>query len=362
MNRSEILKQFDSLLLKTYDDYHRKNRYEIENIKKTQITTNNFTIPQINEHQLLITNNYKLNELKEIIKHYKLKLSGNKTMLIARIFSYLYLSIYLLKIQKMCRNYLSKKYVKRHGPAYLKRNLCVNAIDFLTMDDINDIIPTQFFSYRDKDNFIYGFDVVSFYNLIKKSGNNIILNPFTKSQIPSKVICKFKQMIYLSNLLNIPINLKMCEQENKLVIKSPLNEAKLLFDHMNELGNYANFEWFMNLSKNELLNLVEELSKIWNYRAELNTSTKKLICNPNGNPFYNENVMNDQTILKYLERIPNIDNVRLEILDILNKFVKKGINDEYKKIGTYYVLGALTLVSIDAENSLPWLYESFSYN
>lgn len=361
MCRSEVLKHFDSLLLKTYDDYCRKNRYEIENITKNKITKDNFIIPQLNEYQMLFTNNYKLSELKEIAKHYKLKITGNKTILISRIFSYLYLTKFSLKIQKMIRNHLTKKCKKQHGPAYLKRNLCVNAIDFLTMDDIKDIIPTQFFSYKDKNGFIYGFDVVSFYNLIKKSENNTILNPFTKSQIPNKIIRKFQKMIYLSNLLNIPVNLKIGEQENILVIKSPLDESKILFEHINELGNYANFEWFMNLSKYELLILVQELLKIWNYRAELNVAKKKLICNPGGNPFYNENIMNNQTIIDYLERIPNIDNVRLEILDILNKFVKKGVNDEYKKIGTYYVLGALTLVSSDAENSLPWLYESFSY-
>lgn len=361
MNHSEVLKQFDSLLLKTYDDYYRKNRYEIENIKKIQITEDNFIIPKINEYEFMINNNYKLKELKEIIKFYNLKLTGNKKTLIARIFSYLYLSIFSLKMQKMCRNYLSKKYINRHGPAYLKRNLCVNAIDFLTMDDIKDIIPTQFFSYKDKNNFIYGFDVVSFYNLIKKSGNNIILNPFTKSQISSNVICKFKQMIFLSNLLNIPINLKMDDEETSLVMKSSLSEAKILFDYINQLENYTNFEWFMNLSKHELLNLVRELIEIWNYRAELKTSTKLLICNPTGNPFYSENIMNNQSILEYLRIMPNIEHVRLGVLEILSNFVKKGLNNEYKKIGTYFVLGALTLVSIEAQNSLPWLYESFSY-
>jgi len=86
MCRSEVLKHFDSLLLKTYDDYCRKNRYEIENITKNKITKDNFIIPQLNEYQMLFTNNYKLSELKEIAKHYKLKITGNKTILISRIF------------------------------------------------------------------------------------------------------------------------------------------------------------------------------------------------------------------------------------------------------------------------------------
>jgi hypothetical protein len=362
MNRSELARYFDSLLLSTYEDYCRKNRYDIESIKKNQIKKDNFIIPQINEHELMLNNNYELKQLKEIIKYYKLKLTGKKEILIARIFSYLYLSIHLLKIQKLCRNYLTKKMMKFHGPAYLKRDLCVNAIDFLTMDEIKDIIPTQFFSYNDTNNFIYGFDIVSFHNLIKKSGNNIVLNPFTKSPIHLRVIHKFKRMIFLSNLLNIPINLKIDNSESELVIKSSYNVALELFQHIDQLGNYTNVEWFIGLSKDKLLDFIMELFEIWNFRAELSNSTKVKICNPSGNPFYNENMIHNQTIIQYLTSMPNIDQVRLGVLEILSKFVKNGLNDEYKKIGAYYVLGALTLVSNDAGNSLPWLYESFSYN
>jgi hypothetical protein len=253
--------------------------------------------------------------------------------------------------------------MKFHGPAYLKRDLCVNAIDFLTMDDVKDIIPTQFFSYKDTNNFIYGFDVISFHNLIKTSGNNIILNPFTKLPIHFRIIHKFKRMVHLSNLLNIPINLKVEETETtELIVKTAFNEALELFQYIDRLGNYTNVEWFMNLTRDNLHDLIMILFEIWNFRAELSNSTKIKICNPTGNPFYNENLLQNQTIINYLSSIPTLENVRLEVIEILSKFVKKGITEEYKKIGAYYVLGALTLVSQDAGNSLPWLYESFSYN
>ena len=42
--------------------------------------------------------------------------------------------------------------------------------------------------------------------------------------------------------------------------------------------------------------------------------------------------------------------------------VNKGINENSCSLGSYYVLCALTLVSQDAANSLPWLYEAVSYN
>ena len=362
MNRSECARYFDSLLLKTYENYCRENRYEIETTKKINVSSDNFIIPQINQHQFMFINKYELKQLRQIIKHYGLKVTGKKEILIARIFSYLYLSQFLLKIQKICRNYLSKKFMKSHGPAYLKRDLCVNAIDFLTMDDVKDINPIQFFSYKDDDNFIYGFDIVSFHNLIKKSGSVVILNPFTKSQISSKVIRDFRRMIFLSSLLNVPINLKLDNSDTNLTAKSSLSEAISLFQYIDQLGNYTNVDWFMNLSKNDLFNFVVELFEIWNYRAELTNATKLQICHPTGNPFYNENIMYGQTIIQYLRDMPTIEQVRLGVLEILSNFVKKGLNDEYKKLGAYFVLGALTLVSVDAGFSLPWLYESFSYN
>jgi hypothetical protein len=40
--------------------------------------------------------------------------------------------------------------------------------------------------------------------------------------------------------------------------------------------------------------------------------------------------------------------------------VKTGINNDFKTLGAYYVLGALCLVNQNAANSLPWLFQSVS--
>ena len=56
-----------------------------------------------------------------------------------------------------------------------------------------------------------------------------------------------------------------------------------------------------------------------------------------------------------------MDDIRKIILEILEKFVNSGIDKDSKCLGTYYVLGALTIVNLDAANSLPWLFQAFSY-
>jgi hypothetical protein len=77
------------------------------------------------------------------------------------------------------------------------------------MEDLCDLSYEQFFSYKDADNFIYGFDLVSIYNLLfkNKTKNGQILNPYNRSKIPSGVFKNVKDIFRLSKLLGIKINL-----------------------------------------------------------------------------------------------------------------------------------------------------------
>ena len=130
----------------------------------------NDVIPTINNYDILTKNNYSVQQLKIIAKKYKLKLSGNKPELLNRIYIYLKLSSFAVKIQKIIRGNLRRKYNNLHGPAFIKRKLCTNDCDFLTGDEFMHLKDSQFFSYKDTDGFIYGFDIISLYNLIIKSG------------------------------------------------------------------------------------------------------------------------------------------------------------------------------------------------
>jgi hypothetical protein len=91
---------------------------------------------------------------------------------------------------------------------------------------------------------------------------------------------------------------------------------------------------------------------IWQYRANISIEVKKAICYPSGNPFQRLPQFN---ILQTLE---NVDELRKIILDIIEKLVNSGIDNDNKCLGAYYVLSAITLVNQDAATSLPWLYEA----
>lgn len=363
MSKTELNKYLDDLLQYTFDSYYKKHKCDFENLKKNKIDDKDFRILLPKEYDLLLKTNYDTKQLKKLANEYNLKITGNKSVLIARIFSYLYLSIKILKIQKLCKTHLFKKYVHYHGPAYIKRNLCINTTDFLTMDNLKDIPLSQFFSFKDDSGFTYGFDSVSFHNLVKKSGSNIVLNPFNKMQISSNVIYRFNQMKLLSKLLNIDIILNIDEEEKPNNSKeTSYYKTNELFQQIDQIGNhYTCASWFMNLTRDDLLNYSNELYELWTYKMRLPSQIKLKICHPTGDPFLIENINRNQTITEYLFRLTNIENLRISLLNIISNMVNNGVDLDSKKLGCFIVLGALTLVSDDASHAMPYLYDSFAY-
>ena len=68
--------------------------------RKIIINEKNFFIPNYSEYEIIKNNNYRVSFLKEICKHYKQKVSGNKQELSERIYKYLRESFFIIKLQK----------------------------------------------------------------------------------------------------------------------------------------------------------------------------------------------------------------------------------------------------------------------
>jgi hypothetical protein len=147
-------------------------------------------------------------------KFYKLKISGNKKELITRLHVFLFFSYYIVKIQKIFRGRLQRKLNNYFGPALKKREICTNDTDFVTMDDLKDLKYGQFYSFKDVDGRIYGFDIASIYNLIYKETDSININrvgginPYNRNKIPTFVMIDLKMIVRTSKLLNIKVNVE----------------------------------------------------------------------------------------------------------------------------------------------------------
>lgn len=300
----------------------------------------------VEEHHLLVNHKYTITQLKLIAKSFSLKTIGVKTELTTRIHYYMTSYKHALKIQSAFRRFLSNKY-----RSLVRFRETVNDADFLTMEKLSDIPKTQFFSFKDNDGFIYGFDALSFYQLTIV--NKMRDNPYNRDEIQQETINDFKQLIRISKCLKLPLNTVIQEDEITPIQAQELKIVEL-FQTINSLGNYANYEWFMALDTQRLLRLFKELNDIWSYRSQITESVKREICPSTGNPFRN---------VRYFRMniMSTIFVLREEILSVLENMVNLGINKDSQTLGSYYVLCAMTLVSYDASIALPWLYQSVQY-
>ncbi len=335
-----------------------------KNDGKTKVNKNELIIiPTSDNYNAFLSNKFSITQLKSICKHYKLPVTGNKQVLTNIIYKYLYLSHNALIIQKVWKKYYYKLYSKLRGPARFNRSLCVNETDFFTMDDLKELPFKQFFSYKDKDNMIYGFDIMSLYNLINSNNANNdyanntklpeVLNPYTRNPMCIKVINNFKSILFFSKLLKDELQLNINEPEivknNSSVTRENIVIRCInLFYEIDTLGNYTNPMWFLELQQPQLLVYFRELFDIWTYRAQLSEQVKLEIC-PQGTPF---------TIVQ-VNNMPLLE-LQHNILVIMETMVMSGINQSSRYLGSSYVLCALTLINRNAAETMPWLYESVS--
>ena len=316
--------------------------------KRTKLSDNDFDEKNFMNPEQLLEYEFNIPQLKKLNKFNNLKISGNKNQLLTRVYNYRYYSNLVSKIQKNWRNHIRYIFNKLHGPAVIKRNLCINDSDFFTLEECKNIPYENFFSIKE-DNFIYGFDIISIYNLFVKK-NTRAVNPYTNKPLSNSIFNDLKQIIKINKIFNIKIELSINNDE--CLVSKHLLELRVLslFQIMDSLDNYTQINWLLDLDKPLLLRFIRELFDIWNYRANLTQNVKREICPPLGNPFRNVNI-NQLTNLSY-------NNLFKTILNILEPIVKNGINRDSQILGTYYVLSALTLVNNSAAEAMPWLYQS----
>lgn len=317
--------------------------------RTNKINDEEFKIPHYTEYEIVAKTNYTVKQLKNIARFYKQKVSGKKSELKTRITDFIKKTHYAVLLQRAWKNSLQHKCDTLRGPARNNRSKCNNITDFLSFDDIDEIPHSQFFSYKDNDSFIYGFDIKSLYNLLKSEPEP--RNPYNRELIPDKVKQSFTKLLRYGKMLKKNIIIAINNDLGKLSIGKRIElNALSIFQKIDGFGHITDANWFLNLNRHELINLIRELIDIWEYRASLSIQTKIAICPPYGKPF---NGINMATFVQY-----NIETLKINILDLFDTLVSASPTRDNQSLGAFYILGALTLVSIPAASSMPWLYES----
>ena len=321
--------------------------------KRRTINAVEFTIPKAHEFTLLATCNYRVNQLKAMCRHYKLKVGGNKDELTARVYNYLRLSSSAMVIQARWRQILTMKYISARGPAYYKRDLCVNDTDFYTTQEVSEIPNEQFISYRCSDGFVYGFDIMSLYTWISKGVRGQVQNPYNRSTLPQSVYDAIAHIRKMAGSRGENVIVATVVEEI-----DPTKQLQLrglsLFQHIQEVTSYVvDHLWWWELGRISLIRFIRELCDIWEYRAQLDPIVKREICPPHGNAF-NRNELQGLQLM-------SMDQLRRASLMIIERMVRLAAATENQALGSSYVLCALTLVSAQAANQFPWLYQSVAY-
>ena len=329
---------------------------EFEYLNKSKSKIISPRVLKYDDYSYLINYNYTLNELNDLIKRFKFPKCKKRKKMEIRHFctNMLYLSDKILKIQKVWNKYFIKLFNKTLGPSYKNKSISNNFEDFLTTEKINDINYYYYFSFKDKDNFVYTFNIVSIFSLLEK---NMKKNPYNRCNFDEELIEKINKRVRYNIILK-----KMIDFNEYKTRPTSMNDKIIqLFHHMDHLGYYTMSSWFSDLSTYKIRRFIYELYEIWNYRADLTNEMKETICPPRGNPFIHmprNFISNYQNTTIFYSR-NSIANVAINIME---KLSYSAHDIENQKLGVLYILSSLTLVSEYARDAMPWLYQSVYHN
>lgn len=281
----------------------------------------------------------KIKQLKELCTQYKLKRSGRKQDLISRIHDYKQRNSSSIKIQSLFRGYITRKYFQYKGNIKSFHN----SEDILTFDSWDDINYHQIISYMDDDGFRYAFDIKTLYCLFEKGEN-----PYTRKRFPNDLQTHAKAMVRIGRHI-LKYNI-ITHDKHKYTNLSKKQRIDNIFIHINQFGYANDTRWFTHLQKFQLIDLYRFLHDIFHYRAQLSQQIKRNIVQPHGNPFID---FPSRELYLLTQR-----EIQLHMIKCIELLLYNSIDNAHKQLGVMYFLTALTLVSREARNHLPFLYES----
>jgi len=339
-----------------------KKKRIIRNKKVESSDSFEVKMPSFGDYDYVNDKRLKVQDLKNMCKHYKLKVTGNKNQLQNRLYDFLYMSNNSFMLQAVIRRAITELWIDSHGPALYNRTNVINISDFATMEDVQDIPMDQFFSFRDKSvDKCYVFDAASFATLVKNSISHQLTrklkNPYTMSPIESPILTQFTQFVKLSKVLKRKVDYVIKDDDDVENTSHMTTGQRLtsLFQEIDTYGHYTSTEWFENMSSLDLRQFIQEVIQIFQYRAHLSTIQRAQIIPPRG-------IIYSGNIRAWLITHTSREELLSQALEISERLVFTGINRDNRQLGCFYVLMALTLACQGARDAMPWLYEASVYN
>lgn len=313
--------------------------------------------PQLTKEQM---EKCKLPELKEIAKKRGLRISGKKEEIKQRIYANIVQQEKSTLIQKIFRGHIARLWIRLKVGTGLTK-VPVNDTDFFTLEPISEMEFIYYLHYTEtKSNTSYVFNINSLINLVAKTGK--MDNPYTREDLIKPMNDRLIQVINLTFILFPKNELTKrttidAKPKNALVPAIPLNPtanytimANELFVKIDSLGNYTNVAWFNALSSTDICTMIIRLCNFWGH---IDRGLKARIC-PRTSPFSIDNLG-----IESMNPDRSLAENRAIAIRVGETLVCSGATEEYRILGAMYFLTGLVLVSIEAREQMPWLYDNY---
>jgi len=250
--------------------------------------TNNKTNAKTNNK----TNNNKPGRTKQldITTEQKRKLLIRLLSLLARIDNLDPLHKKIIKLQNLIRKnkYKIRQWNRGKGVIYPLIQ-CTNKDDFCSLDPLDTIPKRLLFTYQDNDGFIYGFNLLSFLELL--SGTDQPLNPYTRKPIARNVINRAnKYYRILANWSKVDEPDVLDQRPGQLIIQQTgvrlsfkeriKHRLQNVFQKINYLGYQTNIDWILDKPVAILITFIKTLARNWSYQLGLSDDVKHRLLAP----------------------------------------------------------------------------------
>lgn len=314
-----------------------------------------------------------LQTLKASLRHNNCRVSGNKAVLIDRLRAHYRKIDQVIHIQRVFRGFIVRECERLRGPAAKDYTICNNTTDFQTIESFACFPRERFFSYRDGNGFVYGFDIFSLITMYRCKHK--LVNPYNREDMPINAIQSLFS-IYKKTLLLYPNVLAekdgevidvfaltvannrrqirveddgdngeyLTTSESAASIDEYLDEPNLLinysfvdvFERIQYLVNgEVNSEWFLQLNKAECDRFYHFYYVWWSRSNTLSEDTKNAICRI-PNPFSSLNRIDEHSTEAFYKSI---------CLEVMTAMIYTGIDEYHCGLGAKHVLTMLTVVS-----------------
>jgi hypothetical protein len=257
-------------------------------------------------------------------------------------------------IQRFWRRWSTKRRFQRQGPAANCFALASNQTEVYSLDTLDTIPRSFFFSFADESKNIWAFDIRSLSHLVTE-GNEIV-NPYTRGLISSATLQRIHRRILWLRERKYPI---LYATGENLTPDQLWNQKVLdVFFKMEALGYRASCRWFDEMNLTDHMSFYRKLFRLWMYQLGLTSAEREAIV-----PGYNSGMTKlfRHTPDRIESNAHDLRWWRRANLNLILEFLTRAPQKSQQGLGALYVLMALVQVVPEASEAYPWVRESLGY-